>query len=251
MNLVDAKPGSRLAHVLLALALGAAVLGFVQGTRRPVRDEGATREPAARSIAAGVRPAPSYRELREAQYRADPARYGVAFAAMEVDRPELLAAVERDAAQLAAAREQRAAGRAYAGAPPSIPHPIEERGYPGCRHCHERGLSVGGRHAAMLSHELYESCTQCHTTAEAAPPPAGPAPRAELASSFVGRSERVGERAYPGAPPSMPHTSFMRERCESCHGVLGVGIRSTHPWRNSCPQCHAPSAALEQRAPLR
>ncbi|MBK6532709.1 MAG: hypothetical protein IPF99_24875 [Deltaproteobacteria bacterium] len=39
----------------------------------------------------------------------------------------------------------------------------------------------------------------------------------------------------------------MRGRCESCHGVLSQGIRSTHPWRESCTQCHAPSAALDQR----
>jgi len=255
MNPLDAAPGSRLAHVLLSLACGVAVLGFVHGTRRPARDERAVREPAARALTPGVRPAPSYGELRAAQYRADPARHATAFAAMEADRPELLATVERDPQALAAARERRAAGRAYAGAPPTIPHPIDQRGYPDCRHCHERGLRVDDRHAAMLSHEPYESCTQCHTTSDPAPPPAGAAPRADLASSlassFEGRQERTGERAYPGAPPTMPHASFMRERCESCHGVLGVGIRTTHPWRSSCPQCHAPSAALEQRPPLR
>jgi cytochrome c-type protein NapB len=111
-------------------------------------------------------------------------------------------------------------------------------------------LRVDERHAAMLSHALHESCTQCHTTAAAAPPPPG-APRSAIDNGFAGLGERTGERAYPGAPPTMPHPSFMRERCESCHGVLGLGIRTTHPWRASCPQCHAPSAALDQRAPER
>jgi cytochrome c-type protein NapB len=39
----------------------------------------------------------------------------------------------------------------------------------------------------------------------------------------------------------------MRSDCMSCHGYEGrLGIRTTHPWRNSCQQCHAPSAAMEQ-----
>jgi nitrate reductase (cytochrome), electron transfer subunit len=60
----------------------------------------------------------------------------------------------------------------------------------------------------------------------------------------------MGERAGPGAPPTVPHATTMRERCSSCHGVAGaLGMRSTHPWRESCTQCHAPSAVLDQRAP--
>jgi hypothetical protein len=40
----------------------------------------------------------------------------------------------------------------------------------------------------------------------------------------------------------------MREACASCHGPSGKrGLRSTHPVRASCQQCHARSAALDQR----
>ncbi|HRC56557.1 MAG TPA: hypothetical protein PKU97_11575, partial [Kofleriaceae bacterium] len=68
-------------------------------------------------------------------------------------------------------------------------------------------------------------------------------------SAFVGLpAPGRGERAWPGAPPTIPHTTWMRERCDSCHGVWGAsGLRSTHPWRQSCTQCHAPAAALDQR----
>ena len=58
----------------------------------------------------------------------------------------------------------------------------------------------------------------------------------------------MGNRAWSIAPPEIPHRTFMQERCESCHGVNGRdAIRSTHPWRQSCEQCHAPSAEFDQR----
>jgi cytochrome c-type protein NapB len=45
----------------------------------------------------------------------------------------------------------------------------------------------------------------------------------------------------------VPHTTFMRESCLSCHGPTGADpIRTTHAWRTNCLQCHAPSAVLDQ-----
>jgi cytochrome c-type protein NapB len=56
-----------------------------------------------------------------------------------------------------------------------------------------------------------------------------------------------GERANPGAPPTIPHHTWMRENCNSCHGlVTRPGTRTTHPWLTNCTQCHAPSAAHDQ-----
>ena len=40
--------------------------------------------------------------------------------------------------------------------------------------------------------------------------------------------------------------SLMRERCDSCHGVWAGALRTTHPWRQNCVQCHTPSAARDQ-----
>jgi cytochrome c-type protein NapB len=40
----------------------------------------------------------------------------------------------------------------------------------------------------------------------------------------------------------------MRENCMSCHGEGGTSaIRTSHPDRQSCTQCHAPDAGYDQR----
>jgi len=124
-----------------------------------------------------------------------------------------------------------------------VPHPIDEPGAAACQTCHEHGATIAGLVAPAMSHPPRGSCVQCHVAA-AAPGAASPA------TSFAGRRPARGERAWIGAPPTIPHATWMRERCESCHGPLGaLGMRSTHPWRTSCEQCHAPSAVLDQRAP--
>ncbi|MBC7173216.1 MAG: nitrate reductase cytochrome c-type subunit, partial [Polyangiaceae bacterium] len=56
----------------------------------------------------------------------------------------------------------RLARRAYDGAPPVIPHAVDERGAPACLACHERGMRVDARIAPAMSHEPYTSCLQCH-----------------------------------------------------------------------------------------
>jgi cytochrome c-type protein NapB len=72
-------------------------------------------------------------------------------------------------------------------------------------------------------------------------------------NTFIGlASAGVGKRAWPGAPPTMPHRLWMRDQCASCHGPAGhAGSATSHPARQSCHQCHVPSAALEQRFPTR
>jgi cytochrome c-type protein NapB len=78
-----------------------------------------------------------------------------------------------------------------------------------------------------------------------------PDPRA-VDNSFAGfPSPDQGPRAWDIAPPQIPHRTFMRERCESCHGVNGRdAIRSSHPYRQSCEQCHAASAEKDLRPGL-
>lgn len=149
----------------------------------------------------------------------------------------------------ALAREERAAGRAYDGAPPTIPHPIDHSGDAACLACHQTGMRIAGRRAPALSHETYTNCTQCHVEREAKRPWNELDPHAiPLNSSFEGFRPAVeGSRAWDGAPPQMPHTSRMRENCASCHGPHGPeGLRTTHPERLNCVQCHAPNSALDQ-----
>jgi cytochrome c-type protein NapB len=108
-------------------------------------------------------------------------------------------------------------------------------------------MTIGQHRAPGLPHAHYDNCTQCHVVG-ADPRPNGPA-TVLSESLFVGLDSPVrGERAWPGAPPTIPHATLMRGECTSCHGVGGrLGMRSPHPDRQNCQQCHAPSAALNQR----
>lgn len=141
--------------------------------------------------------------------------------------------------------QTRASRRAYNGAPPVIPHAVERTDDAACYACHGQGVRVGDLVASRMSHAFLANCTQCH-----APPPPKPFTdsSATVENSFVGIAAPMqGERAYPGAPPTIPHSQWMRENCLACHGLNGwAGMESTHPWRTNCTQCHAPSATLDQ-----
>lgn len=143
----------------------------------------------------------------------------------------------------------RATRRAFDGAPPVIPHPIQESTSAQCLACHAEGLVVKDRVTSKISHPHFANCAQCHAPALA------PDAITELAlltpiagNTFVGSKPSGGQRAYAGAPPTIPHPTAMRSDCMSCHGAAGVyGLRTSHPDRQSCVQCHAPTAELEQR----
>jgi cytochrome c-type protein NapB len=92
--------------------------------------------------------------------------------------------------------------------------------------------------ASKMSHVVMTNCTQCHV--EQSPVPAE--------TTFVGVYRAgPGERANPGAPPTIPHHTWLRDNCNSCHGLVSrPGTRTTHPWLTNCTQCHVPSAALDQ-----
>lgn len=142
-----------------------------------------------------------------------------------------------------AARAQR---RAYNGAPPTIPHRIDPVDASSCIACHgPNGLRVGDVVARPMPHENYASCTQCHVPQH----PVTPEELPWLENDFAGLpAPTQGERAWEGAPPTIPHTTWMRSNCISCHGPNGAsGLQSSHPWRTSCTQCHAPSAELNQQ----
>lgn len=145
-----------------------------------------------------------------------------------------------------ASSRQRASRRAYNGAPPIIPHAIQNTNDAACYACHANGMRMAGLKASVMSHPFLVNCTQCH----ASPPPA---PFQDIdfavASSFVGLpAPKAGQRAFPGAPPAIPHSQWMRQNCIACHGGPNgwAGMESTHPWRTNCTQCHAPSAVLDQ-----
>lgn len=46
---------------------------------------------------------------------------------------------------------------------------------------------------------------------------------------------------------TIPHGTQLRSDCLSCHGPPGlVGLRTPHPDRQACVQCHAPNAELDE-----
>ncbi len=141
---------------------------------------------------------------------------------------------------------ERAELRAYFGAPPVIPHDIEQfDSAADCIGCHGPESGDGDDTNPKIPHAHLSSCTQCHVVQEN-----------DLfveedisGNEFSGLAEAArGNRAWPGAPPTIPHSTLMRSRCLSCHGpTRPAGLRCSHPQRRSCRQCHALSAALNQR----
>ncbi len=141
----------------------------------------------------------------------------------------------------------RATRRAYDGAPPTIPHaPFGNS----CDACHNsQGQSVSGVGFAPASpHEGTDKagatvrCRQCHVFAAAE--------GVFVPSEFVGLRQDMGAgaRATPGAPPTIPHRTLMRESCLACHDGPGAReeVRTSHPERWRCRQCHVPVTTREQ-----
>lgn len=143
---------------------------------------------------------------------------------------------------------ERTRTRAYAGAPPVVPHAIDQRQPAACLSCHGDGRRIGDRLAPKISHEPFASCLQCHVEADGIR--FGVDPRLQ-ANHFRGAVEPgPGPRAWPGAPPQIPHGLDMRQDCRSCHGPLGTpALRTTHPERASCQQCHIPARVLGPMRP--
>lgn len=128
--------------------------------------------------------------------------------------------------------------RAYPGAPPVIPHAIDAGGplERGCLACHADGgwAPRFQAYAPVTPHPDFASCRQCHVPATT-PAAFRPTTWETVAPPRIDRS------ALPGSPPPIPHALQMRESCLACHAGPGavVEIRTTHPERVNCRQCHA------------
>lgn len=140
----------------------------------------------------------------------------------------------------------RAERRAYDGAPPTIPH---ESFGADCTACHNRqGQSVKGvgfapasPHDGTQKANATTRCRQCHVQVTT--------DGLFVGSDFVALEQdlRYGGRATPGAPPTIPHRILMRENCLACHDGPGAReeVRTTHPERWRCRQCHVPTTVRE------
>ena len=247
-------------ELALAILLGVAVTGFVVGVKA---GPGSAATSGAVPLAAemprelvakvhGITTAKRYNEIGtetrgvNAKWKSDLA--GVA--AGQGKRLKLKKAPSQQ--EVLDALAMRTERRAYDGAPPTVPHPTQQRGGLACLACHGKGVVLGEgadrRVASVMSHRFLTNCVQCHVeqiSARWGPtdwPPEG-------SNTFVGlASPTKGPRAYAAAPPQMPHTAAMRSACGSCHGPTGPkGLQTSHYDRQNCNQCHTSSATKDQR----
>lgn len=247
-------------HAVAALILAVAAVGFfvgTRGTRKTTEERQATvyaratekGERARHAIATNATAWPDLPEVR----RGPNATFVNSLDTVVGTTPAPETLEGRDA-RLIEARVTRAARRAYDGAPPRIPHAIDQRTSASCLACHEDGLVIADHVAPKMSHPVYNNCTQCHvrdgeTGVEAANFPAEyPTGRVHPPeNTFVGLAPHSGQRFLPDSPPVMPHSLTNRQECTSCHGPLGTpGLRTTHPERRNCEQCHAPGPSVIQ-----
>lgn len=232
----------RTVHVGVAIALAVVAAGFVTGVRGSADARVAVTSVEPQS--GGAPTARSYADERNQRYGPNAAMYEGAFDKLAA-RPDVNTPVEQTPEERVAALARRASRRAFDGAPPTIPHRVMQMGPLDCAACHGTGITLGGVVAPKVSHELYQSCTQCHVTSE---PAAGGAPQPKPDNAFSGVvAWGKGSRAWAGAPPTIPHPTLMRSDCSSCHGVLGAqGLKTPHPARQSCTQCHVSDANNDQ-----
>jgi len=218
-----------------AAVLGLSFVGFLAGIRS-VEHEAPT-PPAGAQPEGEVLPGRTYSELRlrkvgsGSRVTSDPATLREGIPALSDPVPV------RTEDQRRAAVETRSRRRAFDGAPPSVPHAVDEMSSFACTGCHVKGMALEGRVAPVMSHPAYQNCLQCHAPSFGRPSE----PWENAQTTFAALpSAGHGERAWPGAPPAMPHQTWMRQDCTSCHGVTGLpGLRTPHPDRFNCQQCHA------------
>jgi nitrate reductase (cytochrome), electron transfer subunit len=154
--------------------------------------------------------------------------------------------------------------RAYPGAPPRIPHGLSPEEFRGatCNACHESGgySARFGAYAPITPHPEFGNCLQCHAADDGVVGVAvqgrlfsGEAhdtrPQRASAADLVALDWKTTEwpsinrRAMHGSPPAIPHTLELRGNCLACHaGPSAVAeIRTMHPERSNCRQCHVPA----------
>lgn len=141
--------------------------------------------------------------------------------------------------------------RAFFGAPPVIVHRgiVTSERHTDCLQCHAKKNRIELRQQAIapVPHAEYSQCTQCHVKTDPTIKPF------RTTTGFIGLDlPGKGSRAHPLAPPTVPHKTFMRENCLSCHGPTGNWrIKTRHPYRTQCLQCHAPEATQDYTRPSR
>ncbi|MCA9062594.1 MAG: nitrate reductase cytochrome c-type subunit [Planctomycetaceae bacterium] len=146
--------------------------------------------------------------------------------------------------------QERGERRAFHGAPPVIPHPPLTGT---CVNCHTPeggrqvvgiGVSPANPHTRTPGMSEQSRCRQCHVFRAA--------DDEFVASDFVAATltGTRGERAFPEAPPVIPHDRFMREDCDACHtgSAARQEIVCKHADRQRCTQCHVHQTVVPEFA---
>ena len=151
--------------------------------------------------------------------------------------------------------------RAYPGAPPRIPHGFtaDEFRTGACKTCHERGgfSPRFGAYVPVTPHPEMGACLQCHVGNDAVTgvslPMFDASARCRQCHALSGQRgtspgidwrttewPRLAARTPDRGPPPIPHDLNFRGSCLACHaGPAAVAeIRTPHPERPSCRQCH-------------
>lgn len=125
--------------------------------------------------------------------------------------------------------------------PPVIPHDTTDSfnlKMNRCLSCHREGSYTPnlGKHAPKTPHPEYTHCNQCHL------------PQADT-KLFVENGAELYHypkkgSALPMGPPRVPHDFQNKSNCRACHtGPSAVKeLRTSHPERIHCRQCHVPSS---------
>jgi cytochrome c-type protein NapB len=164
--------------VVLVTTITIAVAGYVTGTSRAPSHGGYREDPSPETHPARV---PTQAGMAEARYADRNRELSAAFA--RLGPAPVGARSDATPAERAAMRD---ALRAFEGAPPMLPHAVDQRGMPACLACHQDGMTVNGRVAPAMTHTAYASCLQCHAPAGGVPT-RSPSPHSvSTESTFVG-----------------------------------------------------------------
>lgn len=179
--------------VVLVATITIAVAGYVTGTSYPPSHGGYRADAAPETHPARV---PTQAGMAQARYADRNAELSAAFARLG---PAPVGA--RSGATPAERQAMRDALRAFEGAPPMLPHAVDQRGMPACLACHQDGMTVNGRVAPAMTHTAYASCLQCHAPASGVPT-RSPSPHSvSTESSFVGVRGREASVPPPRSTP--------------------------------------------------
>jgi nitrate reductase (cytochrome), electron transfer subunit len=258
VNFPDSKSYQKGAWIFGAILLTASVSGYFMGLRQTGSQISMTRPVSLvtpnseRNAVLPTNSVPVAVSYAEQDWLRDGAngRWQNRVANLAQPPSNLAALTNATETERAFALTERAARRAFDGAPPVVPHPIAQDSSASCLACHGPGLAIKDKSASKISHAHYASCTQCHVPFGGTELPiTEPALLTPIAANqFASAPTSLkGSRAWPLAPPTIPHPTLMRSDCLSCHGPHGLfGLRTPHPDRQSCVQCHVPDAGLDQ-----